>query len=63
VPIRGNGLNNFECYLAPGVFDPPCFYYNSQNCVLINDLTTCQSGKHRAIDATPLSVCSVAFVH
>lgn len=43
-PLRGNGVSNFECYLAPGVFDPPCYVFTGSNCLLSNDINLCRSG-------------------
>ncbi len=43
-PLRGNGISSFECYLAPGVYDPPCYVYSGSTCLLTSDPNLCRSG-------------------
>ena len=38
-PIRGNGVDNLECYLAPGVLDPPCFTASDDACIIDCNVT------------------------
>ncbi len=38
-------MSNFECYLAPGVFGPPCYVFTGSNCLLSNDINLCRSGR------------------
>jgi hypothetical protein len=48
VPIRGDGEENYECYLAVGVMDPPCFVPDQdvmrRECFQTGDMDTCMSG-------------------
>jgi hypothetical protein len=44
VPLRGNGVTSFECYLAPGVQQAPCYFWNTATCVSTSDTTICLSG-------------------
>jgi hypothetical protein len=45
-PIRGNGTGNLECYLAPGVLDPPCWTASDDACI-IDCLNTSDTDKCR----------------
>jgi hypothetical protein len=47
--IRGDGMNNTECYLAPQVYDPPCYVpfqnLGRKQCVLTADRHKCYTGE------------------
>jgi hypothetical protein len=47
--MRGDGEENYECYLAPGVVEPPCFVPDQdvlrRECVEVGDVDMCMSGE------------------
>jgi hypothetical protein len=44
-PLLGDGVTNFNCYIAPGVNVLSCYYYNGAACVLTQDLNICTSSE------------------
>lgn len=46
--LVGNGVNDFRCFPAPGVLEPPCWSPTQdpsrRQCSLVDDAHTCYSG-------------------
>ena len=50
-PLLGDGVTNFNCYIAPGVNVLSCYYYNGAACVLTQDLNICTSSEWQGTQA------------